>query len=264
MSFAGTTADHYARYRRGYPPPVVDQLVHDLRVGPDATVLDLGCGTGLLTAPLGDRVRLAVGADPEPDMLRHAPRTPNTAWLVAGDQDLPTLGKLFRPDAITIAQALHLMDVDAVFAGAADLLRPGRIALIANGIPLWQQETEWSRVLLRHVQARFGPTAGRGGCGTSEEDRANYRRKLAVHGYTEITTSEVGRVHPISTDEIIGGLYSALDPHHVAGMAEPELRSELDALGPKTEQVTVVILAATAPQGAERAYSTSSTGRPSP
>ncbi|WP_166659306.1 class I SAM-dependent methyltransferase [Labedaea rhizosphaerae] len=265
MSFAGTTADHYARYRRGYPPPVLDRLVDDLRIGPDATVLDLGCGTGLLTVPLGDRVRLAVGADPEPDMLRHAPRTPNTAWLVADDQDLPKLAKLFRPDAVTIAQALHLMDVDAVLTGAAELLQRGRLAIIANGIPLWQQDTEWSRVLLRHVRAQLGPTAGGGGCGTSEADRAAYQRKLAEHGYTDITTSAVSREHPITTDEIVGGLYSALDPELVNHNGfEQALRSELDALGPKTEQVTVHILAATAPQGAERAYSSSSTGRPSP
>ena len=262
MSFAGPTADNYARYRRGYPRPVVDQLIEDLRIGDDATVLDLGCGTGLLTVPLGERVRLAVGADPEPDMLRHAPRTPNTAWLVADDQDLPKLGKLLQPDAITIAQALHLMDVDAVFTDAAGLLRRGRLAIIANGIPVWQQDTEWSRVLQRHVRKQLGPAAGHNGCGTNTKDRAAYQEKLTEHGYTDIVTSEVTREHPISTDEIIGGLYSALDPgRHRFG---EDLRSELDALGPKSEQVTVHILSATAPQGAERAYSNSSTGRRSP
>jgi trans-aconitate methyltransferase len=264
MSFSGRTADHYARYRRGYPPPVLDRLVADLRLTGDSTVLDLGCGTGLLTAPLGTRVRLAGGADPEPDMLAHAPRTPNTIWLVAADRDLPTLKKLFRPDAITIAQALHLMDVDTVLSGAHELLVPGgRLAVIANGLPLWQQDTEWSRVLLRHVRRRFGARAGQAACGTSDSDRAAYRVKLEEHGYTDISTSAITSEHPLDSDEVVGGFFSALDPDQVDELAgtdfESELRAELDSLGPLTEEVTVHVL-----QGTSRAYSSSSTGRRSP
>jgi ubiquinone/menaquinone biosynthesis C-methylase UbiE len=269
MSFAGRTADHYARYRRGYPRPVLDRLVEDLGLTADSTVLDLGCGTGLLTVPLGERVRLAVGADPEPDMLRHAERSPNTVWLVAADHDLPRLARLFRPDAITIAQALHLMDVDAVLTGATRLLAPGgRLAIIANGVPLWQQDTDWSRVLLRHVQARFGAQAGHAGCGTSEADRAAYRAHLERHGYRDIVASAVTSEHPLGTDAIVGGLFSALDPEQVTELAdtgfERDLRAELDDLGPLREEVTVHVLSATPPQGASRAYSDSDTGRRSP
>jgi trans-aconitate methyltransferase len=268
MSFAGRTADHYARYRPGYPRPVLDRLVEDLGLTADSTVLDLGCGTGLLTVPLGERVRLAVGADPEPDMLRHAQRTPNTVWLVAADHDLTTLAQLFRPDAITIAQALHLMDVDTVLTGAAQLLAPGgRLAIIANGVPLWQQDTEWSRVLLRHVQARYGAQVGRAGCGTSEADRATYRTHLERHGYTDIVASAITSEHALETDDIVGGFFSALDPEQVEALAgtafERDLRAELDGLGPLREAVTVHVLSAK-PHGASRAYSDSDTGRRSP
>src|SRR5215211_2881199 len=70
--FSGEVAGYYARFRRGYPPPVLDALQAAFRLGPADVVVDVGCGTGQLTVPLAGRVRAAVGIDPEPDMLAHA------------------------------------------------------------------------------------------------------------------------------------------------------------------------------------------------
>jgi len=44
-------------------------LIERLEVGPEDTALDLGCGTGLLTLPLAERARRAVGLDLSPAML---------------------------------------------------------------------------------------------------------------------------------------------------------------------------------------------------
>jgi len=46
----------------GYRQAAQD-LIERLEVGPEDTALDLGCGTGLLTLPLAERARRAVGLD---------------------------------------------------------------------------------------------------------------------------------------------------------------------------------------------------------
>jgi SAM-dependent methyltransferase len=111
--FGGEVAEFYGRYRRGYPPAVIDALVDAFGLGTDDVVLDLGCGTGQLTLPVAERVRAAVGMDPEPDMLTHARRAcqeqglANVCWLLGADTDLPALGALVgerRLGAVTIGQ----------------------------------------------------------------------------------------------------------------------------------------------------------------
>lgn len=50
--FEGDVAGYYARYRRGYPPAVVDAVAEALALTPADTIVDLGCGTAQLTLPL--------------------------------------------------------------------------------------------------------------------------------------------------------------------------------------------------------------------
>ncbi|HMG28214.1 MAG TPA: SAM-dependent methyltransferase, partial [Acidimicrobiia bacterium] len=52
----GRAAETYERVRPSYPADAVAWLVHNLRIEPDRTVLDLAAGTGKFTrllAPLG-------------------------------------------------------------------------------------------------------------------------------------------------------------------------------------------------------------------
>ena len=117
MGFRGEVADLY-RYRRGYPPAVLDAIVDALQLTGDDVVIDLGCGTGQLTVPLARRVRAVVGVDPEPDMLLRARRgaesggVRNASWAIGSDADLGALAALLgwrSVGAVTIAQALHWM-----------------------------------------------------------------------------------------------------------------------------------------------------------
>lgn len=97
--FSGDVAEHYARFRRGYPPEIVAAVIDRLELNHEDAVLDLGCGTGQLTLPLARHVRVAIGMDPEPDMLALARRTAaeqavaNTVWVLGSDTDVGTLGR---------------------------------------------------------------------------------------------------------------------------------------------------------------------------
>ena len=85
--FSGEVAGFYARFRRGYPGEILDAVIDLTALHANDIVLDLGCGTGQLTLPLARRVRVAVGMDPEPDMLalaRRAAAAAGVAALLAG------------------------------------------------------------------------------------------------------------------------------------------------------------------------------------
>ena len=144
-AFGGDTAEYYARFRRGYPEAIIDEVVNRLVLGTADTVIDLGCGTGLLTRPFAQRVRMVVGVDPEPAMLAEAQRgtghdlRSRVAWMLGSDADINMFRRLLGDGsvgAITIGQAPHFMDHKRFFREARPLLRAGGgIAVVDNGTP---------------------------------------------------------------------------------------------------------------------------------
>ncbi len=255
LGFRGEVADFYHRFRRGYPPAVVDALVRTFELTPDDVTVDLGCGTGQLTLPLAERVRSVVAVDPEPDMLLRARHeasergTANVTWMIGTDTDIPTLGTLIgdrRLAAVTIGQALHWMDHERLFRAARPFLRQGGgVAVITNGTPLWLQNTAWSRALRGALEDWLGrePT---GTCGTDVASRQRYQDALTAVGY-EVSVTTVDYTDELDTDQIVGGVYSALPvdrlptPEQRPDFAE-RLRKAVQPHRPFTEQVKVTIL----------------------
>ena len=184
-------------------------------------MIDLGCGTGLLTQALARRVRIVLGVDPEADMLAVARRSadeglnPKLVWVLGSDADLPTIGKLIGAEtvgAITVGQALHFMDYEKLFRRARPLLRlGGGIAVIANGTPLWQQASEWSRALRRALEEWFDTTMT-ALSGTDRDTQLRYAEALAAAGY-EVREVTHGYQDELSLEQLLGGVYSALSPN---------------------------------------------------
>jgi SAM-dependent methyltransferase len=260
--FSGVTARYYARFRRGYPSLVVDRLVGVLGLDAGSRVLDLGCGPGTLTIPLAHRVRVAVGADPEPDMLALGRQAGlacgvgNVAWLLAADSDLHALGTLLGRgtlDAITVGCAFHWMDGATLFAGARDLMRPGgRVAVVTNGVADWEQDTPWAGVLRDTLAAWFGGPV-RGHTGTGADGRQALIAALTVAGFTDVDETVVDYLEQRTVEELIGSLYSAMSPGTISRLHDDGFEADLaEALadvavdGRLTGGVTVKILSAAA------------------
>jgi trans-aconitate methyltransferase len=89
-------------------------------------VLDVGCGTGQLTAALANRAARVVGLDRDAAMIREARATHPVPSFVRGDaRALPVAGGF---DAVFSNAALHWVserDQPSVAAGVAETLRPG-------------------------------------------------------------------------------------------------------------------------------------------
>jgi ubiquinone/menaquinone biosynthesis C-methylase UbiE len=210
------------RHRRGYPPAFVDVLAQALPLAAGDVAADVGCGTGQLTIPLARHVRAVVGMDPEPAMLALAGQAAagqglaNVTWVMGGDSDLPALSALLGEQAltaVTIANAIHLMAHERLFAAALRILRPGGgLAVIANGTPLWQQPSDWSQVL-RHALEQWLGTTLESHCGTDQPSRQRYHAALHEAGFTDIHEESAGYASDLSFDEVIGGIYSAMPSH---------------------------------------------------
>jgi len=248
MEFSGAVATAYAEHRRGYPLPVVDLLVDALGLPPDASVLDLGCGTGLLTVPLAGRYERVIGADPSPDMLalaRSRSEGAPVAWLLADDRDVTRLPMLAGLDAVTIAQAIHLLDRVPLFESLAARMTPrARVAIIANGSPLWLRDLPWSRVLNAYLGSWFG-TAPASACGTDAASRGRYRAELAAAGFRTATEVSFDYRETHTVAGIVGNVCSALSPGSLP--TDPAFEAGLrEAIGPGPfqEDVRVAILVA--------------------
>lgn len=126
-SFDDLAAD-YDRFRTGYSSELVDELVSFGLTG-GATVLDIGCGNGIASAPFVTRGCKVTGVDPSRPMLDKArERVPEGTFVVGPAEALP-----FGDDSFNhaiCAQAFHWFDQPKAFAEAIRVVKPGGIVAV--------------------------------------------------------------------------------------------------------------------------------------
>jgi SAM-dependent methyltransferase len=140
----GRGAEAYARARPAYPGPAVAWLVDALGIGPGRTVLDVGAGTGKLTALLVATGARIVAVEPVDAMRAALARTiPGVEVVDAVAEALPfPTGSI---DAIVAAQAFHWFDPERALAEFHRVLRPdGRLGLVWNA---WDAAVPWVATL---------------------------------------------------------------------------------------------------------------------
>jgi ubiquinone/menaquinone biosynthesis C-methylase UbiE len=119
-------ADRYRAYRRGYPPQSVRFIIDTARVGPGSVVLEVGCGTGQLTAQLAAYGLAVTAIDIGAGMITAARRALSGSpvrFKVVSFEELDAPEASF--DLIISATAFHWVDPEVKFAKAARLLKPG-------------------------------------------------------------------------------------------------------------------------------------------
>jgi SAM-dependent methyltransferase len=131
-----SVADAYERGRPEYPPAVVGAIAAELRLPPNATVLDLAAGTGKLT-----RALLAAGME----VVAVEPQTPlreKLAARVGAERVRDGLAEAIplreaSVDAVTVADAFHWFDQAAALAEIRRVLRPRGGLAVLTTIPDW-------------------------------------------------------------------------------------------------------------------------------
>jgi SAM-dependent methyltransferase len=121
----GRNAERYDRSRPSYPGALFDAILP-----PCATVLDVGCGTGIAARAMVARGARVVGVEIDPLMAEVA-RRHGIEVEVGPFEEWDAGGRTF--DVLTAGQAWHWIDPAAGAAKAARVLRPGgRLALFWN------------------------------------------------------------------------------------------------------------------------------------
>ena len=135
-------AEEYERGRPGWPPEVLDLLP----VPDEATVLDLGAGTGKLTRILAARYAHVIALEPLSELRTILEDRAPQAEALPGVAEAIPLGDA-AVDAVFTGQAFHWFANDAAVAEIARVLRPGSV--LAR---LWNEAAEPNPLPLEYQQ----------------------------------------------------------------------------------------------------------------
>jgi SAM-dependent methyltransferase len=122
----GAVAAAYAEHRPDYPEAAVRWALDPALKAPDEAlhVLDLGAGTGKLSASLVALGHRVTAVEPDNDMLGELrARVPGATALSGGAEDIPLPDA--SVDAVVAGQAFHWFDQERALPEIARVLRPG-------------------------------------------------------------------------------------------------------------------------------------------
>ncbi|HLI94994.1 MAG TPA: class I SAM-dependent methyltransferase [Candidatus Baltobacteraceae bacterium] len=121
-------AQEYANSRSGYSNELYDTIAQ-FGLRRNATILDVGCGTGLASEPFATNGFPVTGVDPSEAMLAAASQRLPSATFVKGEAEaLPFPNERF--DVVISAQTFHWIDRARALAEAYRVLRRGGIVAI--------------------------------------------------------------------------------------------------------------------------------------
>ncbi|MDH3387710.1 MAG: class I SAM-dependent methyltransferase [Gammaproteobacteria bacterium] len=157
--FSDRVAD-YVRFRPGYPPGLVAELLAAMKNTETSEAADIGSGTGIFTRLLLERGIRVYAVEPNANM-RQAAESHLASYpdFVSIDGDAENTGLAGASvDLVTAAQAFHWFNNDRSRAEFRRILKPGgRLALIWNRRRLSQPLQQAYDALLR----KFAPEYGR-------------------------------------------------------------------------------------------------------
>jgi MOSC domain-containing protein YiiM/SAM-dependent methyltransferase len=123
-------ADAYERGRPGYSPEAVGTLVRELRIGPEARVLDLAAGTGKLTRQLVETGAEIVAVEPIAEMRAKLVQAVPGAEALEGTAERIPLPN-HSVDAVVVGQAFHWFDGVRALSEIHRVLKPsGGLGLV--------------------------------------------------------------------------------------------------------------------------------------
>jgi ubiquinone/menaquinone biosynthesis C-methylase UbiE len=116
-------AGAYSRFRVGYAPELYG-LLEEAGISAGRSVLDVGCGTGIVSHALRERGAMVTGLDVSSAMLERArENVPGVTFVRGASEALPFADDAF--DAAVSAQAFHWFDQARALAEMIRVVRPG-------------------------------------------------------------------------------------------------------------------------------------------
>ncbi len=211
--FAQAT-EAYEEGRPGYPPKAVARLARELRLGPGRIALDLGAGTGKLTALLVGTGATVVAVEPVAEMRLALERAlPGVAAHAGSAEAIPLADAAV--DAVTVGQAFHWFRGDEALAEIHRVLRPGgALGLVWN---VRDTSVQWVARLTEIMEPHRGEApAHRTGAWREAFERS------ALFG--PLRHAEVRHVHHLTPENVVARVASV---SFIAALPEREREAVL-------------------------------------
>ena len=223
-----TVAREYANFRPGYPPALYAWLA---RVAPAReAVWDCGCGSGQASVALAEYFDTVHASDVAPEQIAAAKAHPRVRYSVSPAERSGLAAQ--SVDVVTVAQALHWFDVNAFYAEAVRVARPGGILVVWNYPRPQFIDVELDRrffVFYSDVVGPYWPPERR-------HIEAGYR--TLPFPFEEVAAPEFGRELNWDLDQVLGYVssWSATARYRKALKEDPVplLRDSLSAVWPGT------------------------------
>ncbi|HUB04582.1 MAG TPA: class I SAM-dependent methyltransferase [Solirubrobacteraceae bacterium] len=248
-------AEEYDRERRGYPDELIDAAVRTGDLTEGDPVLEVGSGTGLLTAPLLARGLRVDAVDPGANMIRLAERRvgPHAAVRFHRGRFEEVALPQHAFAAVFSATAFHWIDPEVGWARAADVLAPGGMLALLQHSDVFDPNTIEDWRALHGALAKVAPAIASRWPGLRDantilhgaaERADNISAVWSWVGRHELTVPEVARLFddvrvtsvPVHTEQTgdqlnaylrTTSMWARLDPDQQAGLeAENQLAAE--------------------------------------
>jgi SAM-dependent methyltransferase len=214
-------AEDYEQGRPSYPSDAVDLVVEQFAIGPGATVVDIGAGTGKFTrllVPTGARI---IGVEPVAEMREVFGRAVRGADVVDGTAESLAFedGSV---DVATAAQVFHWVDAEPAVAEVHRVLRPGGgLVLIWNSR---DTAVDWVRAIKTKMDEvsgdspRYGSLHGDG-----------WQAAIAEHaGFTAVQHAQFRLDHATTHDATLARVAST---SYVSALPDEERAAVLADVG---------------------------------
>ena len=223
-----TVAREYATFRPGYPSELFAWLA---RISPSReAVWDCGCGSGQASVALAEHFAVVHATDVAPEQIAAAKPDPRVRYSVAPAEHsgLPA----DSVDLVTVAQALHWFDVNAFYAEARRVARPGAMLAVWNYPRPQFQDAELDRRFFAFYSDVVGPYW------PPERRHIEAGYRTLPFPFEEIEAPEFGLELDWSLEQVTGYVrsWSATARYRKALQADPvpQLRDSLAAAWPGT------------------------------
>jgi len=227
----GNSAREYELGRPRWPQELIDRVVRELELGPDATVLDLGAGTGKLTRDLVPRARLVYAVEPDEAMRAVLEEVVPEAEALPGSAEAIPLPD-DSVDAVFTAEAFHWYASDESVGEIVRVLRPGGGLVIFWNVDFGDPEPPMGVEVDRVLDDAF---AKGGAPGIGKVLSGFWREPIAKGPLEPLQEAEIERTVTRTRDQWLANMLSVSSIAALPDVDREELAARLRELVPDVE-----------------------------
>jgi SAM-dependent methyltransferase len=227
----GNSAREYELGRPAWPTELVDRVVSELELPPEATVVDLGAGTGKLTRDLVPRFARVIAVEPDDAMREVLEAVVPDAEARAGSAEAIPL-KDASVDAVFSAEAFHWFASDETVGEIVRVLRPGGAFATFWNVEFGDAEPPMGDA----VDAVLDEAFARGGApGIGKVLSGAWRQPVEAAPFGPLEEAEFERYVTRDRDQWLANMLSVSSIASQPAEARAELAARLTELVPDVE-----------------------------